>query len=66
MPAPTPAIALASAPAIDEEEHLAPHARRYMLVVTDATDDDVHHALSNLPPQAGYHLVASEQPVDGH
>lgn len=44
---------------------LGPHARRYTLVVTDATDDDVHQALSNLPPQAGYHLTPTEQAVDG-
>jgi hypothetical protein len=49
-----------------EVESLGPHARRYTLVVTDVTDDDVHQALSNLPPQANYHLTPDEQPVDGH
>ena len=39
---------------------------RYTLVVTDATEDDVHQALSTLPPHASYKLTHSEQPVDGH
>src|SRR5437764_2060520 len=51
--------------AATEGEALGPHARRYTLVVTDATDDDVHQALAMLPPQAGYHLTATEQTVDG-
>jgi hypothetical protein len=46
-------------------EVVGPHARRYTLVVTDATDDDVHQALATLPPQAGYHLTPTEQAVDG-
>ena len=45
-------------------EPLAPHSHRYTLVVTDATDDDVHQALSNLPPQSSYRLTHAEQPVD--
>jgi len=47
-------------------EAMAPHARRYNLVVTDATDDDIHQALSSLPPHASYHLTPTEQTVDGH
>ena len=40
--------------------------RRYVLAVTDATEDDVHQALANLPPQASYKLTPSEQgAVDG-
>ena len=46
-------------------EPLSPHSRRYVLVVTDATDDDVHQALSSLPPQASYKLSPAEQAVDG-
>jgi len=42
------------------------HSRRYTLDVTDATDDDVHQALANLPPQASYHLIPTEQTVGGH
>ena len=41
-------------------EAVGPHARRYTLVVTDATDDDVHQALSSLPPQASYQLTPTE------
>jgi len=47
-------------------EVIAPHGRRYTLVVTDATDDDVHQALAALPPQASYKLTPTEQTVDGH
>jgi uncharacterized protein DUF5671 len=46
-------------------EVLSPHSRRYTLVVTDATDDDVHQALSSLPPQAAYKLTPTEHAVDG-
>ncbi len=56
------AVASTTAPAT---EVLGPHARRYTLVVNDASDDDVHQALSNLPPQASYHLTPTEQAVDG-
>lgn len=41
-------------------------SRRYTLLVTDATDDDVHQALSSLPPQASYKLIPTEHAVDGH
>jgi hypothetical protein len=41
------------------------HSRQYTLVVTDATDDDVHQALSSLPPQASYRLTPSEPALDG-
>jgi hypothetical protein len=46
-------------------EAIGPHSRRYSLVVTDATDDDIHHALSSLPPLASYKLTPTEQAVDG-
>ncbi|TME38845.1 MAG: hypothetical protein E6I61_12470 [Chloroflexi bacterium] len=42
-------------------EVIAPHGRRYTLVVTEATDDDVHQALAALPPQASYKLTPTEQ-----
>ena len=45
----------------EASEPAGQHGRRYTLVVTDATDDDVHQALSNLPPQASYHLTPTEQ-----
>jgi hypothetical protein len=48
-----------------------PNSHRYVLSVTDATEDDVHQALATLPPQASYKLTPAEQaegalPVDGH
>jgi hypothetical protein len=49
-----------------EADVLGPHSRRYTLVVTDATEDDVHQALASLPPHASYKLNHAEQPVDGH
>jgi Domain of unknown function (DUF5671) len=58
------AVAPASPAAVEitpEPEVAAPHARRYTLVVTDATDDDVHQALTALPPQASYKLTPAEQ-----
>jgi len=48
-----------------EAEAVRSHARHYTLEVTDATDDDVHQALSDLPPQASYKLTPIEQTVDG-
>lgn len=67
QPAVTRPVAVASeaAKASPPAEVLSPHSRRYSLVVTDATDDDVHQALSSLPPQASYKLTPTEQAVDG-
>ncbi|HUZ85965.1 MAG TPA: DUF5671 domain-containing protein [Candidatus Baltobacterales bacterium] len=39
------------------------HSRHYTLVVSDATEDDVHQALAALPPQASYQLTPNEPPV---
>jgi hypothetical protein len=65
-PAPVGVIAgPAAADAAPAAGVLGPDARRYTLVVTDATDDDVHQALASLPPQASYRLIHSEQTVDG-
>ena len=36
------------------------HGKRYILTVDDASDDDVHQALANLPPQASYHLTPED------
>ena len=63
--APSPATVATSESTAPVEEELGPHSRRYTLVVSDASEDDVHQALSNLPPQAGYHLTPTEQTVDG-
>jgi len=54
------------ADAVPLAEPSSPHAHRYLLVVTDATDDDVHQALASLPPQASYKLSPTEHAVDGH
>jgi uncharacterized protein DUF5671 len=70
-PRPAPVVTV-SAPAAAEPatahvvEEVGPHARRYALVVTDATEDDVHQALASLPPHASYKLTPTEQTVDGH
>ena len=50
---------------VSASESAMSHARRYTLVVSDATDDDVHQALSSLPPQASYRLTPTEPSVDG-
>ena len=51
-PAPVAApVAVAAAEVAD------PHTRRYVLSVTDATEDDVHQALASLPPHASYKLT---------
>jgi hypothetical protein len=43
------------------------HTRHFTLVVTDATEDDIHQALAALPPAAGYKLTSTETAaVDGH
>lgn len=67
--APVPAAAPVT-PAVTPEpqEVVDPHARHFTLVVTDATEDDIHQALANLPPTAGYKLTSSEETaaVDGH
>lgn len=55
--------AAATTPAASDA--LGPHSRRYALVVTDATEDDLHQALASLPPQASYRLTPTEQQVDG-
>jgi hypothetical protein len=67
QPAVTRPVVVASADSAEPGavETLNPHSRLYTLVVTDATDDDIHQALSSLPPQASYKLTPTEQAVDG-
>jgi len=50
-----PAAAAERPPAVE----VAP-GTHYQLSVVGATEDDVHQALTNLPPQASYKLVASD------
>jgi len=71
MPTEAPAKAVAApTPAVVPVAEIAdPHTRRYVLSVTDATEDDVHQALATLPPHAAYRLTPAEEaalPVDGH
>ena len=61
-PAAAPAASVApAAPPVPAAPQATMHGHRYSLVVTDATEDDIHSALANLPPQASYELKA-EQP----
>jgi hypothetical protein len=69
QPAPAAvAVATAAPVLVAAPEAADPHTRRYLLAVTDATEDDVHQALATLPPHAAYKLTPAEQgavPVDG-
>jgi len=68
-PAPVAAAEVASvAEVVSVTEVADPHTHRYVLSVTDATEDDVHQALASLPPHAAYKLTSAEAgavPVDG-
>ncbi|HEY5034416.1 MAG TPA: DUF5671 domain-containing protein [Candidatus Dormibacteraeota bacterium] len=59
----TPAIdsTVAAKPATSTSESSTPHSRRYVLSVMDASEDDVHQALSNLPPAASYRLIPESE-----
>jgi hypothetical protein len=67
--APAPAVIGGTTPAPVASAHPSPlansHSRRYMLAITDATEDDVHQALANLPPHASYKLTPAEQGAAG-
>jgi hypothetical protein len=52
VPAAAPAASTIETAAVPSE-----HGKRYILSVVDATDDDVHQALANLPPAASYRLI---------
>lgn len=57
-PAPVAAPVTVAAPvAVAAAELSDPDTRRYVLTVTDATEDDVHQALATLPPHASYKLT---------
>lgn len=51
------AVAAAAPVAVAAAEVVDPGTRRYVLSVTDATEDDVHQALASLPPHASYKLT---------
>lgn len=59
----TPAVdsTIATTPATSTSASSVPHGRRYMLSVMDASEDDVHQALSNLPPAASYRLIPESE-----
>jgi hypothetical protein len=65
-----PTVVAAAVPVlVPAPEAADPHTHRYLLSVSDATEDDVHQALSSLPPHAAYKLTPAERgalPVDGH
>src|SRR6266851_3335854 len=67
--APVGAVVAAAVPVLIPAPEVAdPNTRRYLLSVTDATEDDVHQALSSLPPHAAYKLTPTDKsavPVDG-
>jgi hypothetical protein len=69
-PEPTAAVVAVAVPVVVPAPEVAdPNTHRYLLSVTDATEDDVHQALSSLPPHAAYKLTPTERgalPVDGH
>ena len=65
--APAAPVAPAAPIAKPEPEVVDAHARHFTLVVTDATEDDIHQALTALPPQASYKLTPTETAaIDGH
>jgi hypothetical protein len=63
--APAPAAGADAAPqpvaALRPTASANSHSRRYVLAITDATEDDLHQALANLPPHASYKLTPAEQ-----
>jgi hypothetical protein len=65
-PKPVTVTATPATQPVHATEALSPHSHRYTLVVSEATEDDVHQALASLPPQANYRLTPAEQTVDGH
>jgi hypothetical protein len=64
-PVPAPVIVTDAAPqpvaAILPTASANSHSRRYVLAITDATEDDVHQALANLPPHASYKLTVDDR-----
>jgi hypothetical protein len=46
--------------ATPEPEVVDSHAHHFTLVVSNATEDDIHQALADLPPQASYKLTPTE------
>jgi len=62
-PPASPPIAVPAAPAEHRPTAEVAPGTHYELSVVGATEDDVHQALTNLPPQASYKLVPSDGPT---
>ena len=59
---PARTVVATTAPVITRSPEPAdPNTHHYLLTVTDATEDDVHQALSSLPPHAAYKLTPAEK-----
>jgi len=52
---------IATTPATSTSASSVQHGKRYVLSVMDASEDDVHQALSNLPPAASYRLIPESE-----
>jgi uncharacterized membrane protein YidH (DUF202 family) len=61
QPAVETAVAAAATSTITAPPATQPHSKRYILSIVDASEDDVHQALTNLPPQASYLLTADPE-----
>lgn len=55
-----PATPVAAASTVTAAPIATTQGKRYILSVVDASEDDVHQALANLPPHASYRLTPSE------
>jgi hypothetical protein len=53
----TPATPVAAASTVTAAPIATTHRKRYILSVADASEDDLHQALANLPPHASYRLT---------
>jgi hypothetical protein len=51
----------AAAPVLSTSVDSSPHGKRFVLSVMDASEDDIHQALSNLPPAASYRLIPESE-----
>jgi hypothetical protein len=59
-PAAAEVVVAVGPPAVASVADAGAAGRRFILTVVDATDDDIHQALSSLPPQASYKLTPAE------
>jgi hypothetical protein len=52
---------VATIPATSTSASSTSRGKRYVLSVMDASEDDVHQALSTLPPAASYRLIPESE-----